>query len=371
MSFNAELENYGWEDIQLAIRAKTTSQVKQALHAQKCSADDLMALLSPAAQPMLEELARAAHGLTVQRFGRVIQMYAPIYVSSQCANSCVYCGFSCENHIARATLSPDQVVQEGRFLHREGFRHVLLVSGESHRHLSPDDLGRIAAKLRAVFASVSIEVYPLDSATYSMLIDKGVDGLTIYQETYHRERYAQVHPAGPKRNFNWRLETADRGGQAGFRRLNIGALLGLSDWRVEGAMLGFHAAYLMQRYWKSHVSVSFPRLRPAAGGYQPRFPVADRHMVQLMCALRLYLPDAGLVLSTREPSELRNNLIPLGVTQMSAGSKTAPGCYTVEQEAESQFEVCDHRTPREVAQVIAHNGYEPVWKDWDAAFLTD
>jgi len=197
----------------------------------------------------------------------------------------------------------------------------------------------------------------------------GVDGLTIYQETYNLKRYAEVHPAGRKRNYKWRLDTPDRGGQAGFRRLNIGALLGLSDWRIEGAFLGFHAAYLMRQYWKSHVSVSFPRLRPAAGGYQPESPVSDVQMVQLICALRLWLPDAGLVLSTRESQEFRDNLIPLGITQMSAGSKTAPGGYSSKTEAEGQFKVSDHRSPEEVARMIASRGYEPVWKDWDEAFL--
>jgi 2-iminoacetate synthase len=318
---------------------------------------------------MLEDLAQASHQLTVQRFGRVIQLFAPIYVSNDCVNDCVYCGFNRHNRIRRATLTMEEVLEEGKALNRSGFRHVLLLTGESPHSVSPDDLGRVAEELRPLFASISIEVYPMDTLSYSGLIEKGVDGLTIYQETYHRGCYATIHPTGPKRDYDWRLATPDRGGQAGFRRLNIGALLGLADWRVEGAFVGMHAAYLMRRYWQSHVAVSFPRLRPAAGGYVPKFPVSDMAMVQLMCALRIFLPDAGLVLSTREPARLRDNLIPLGVTHMSAGSKTAPGGYTSTRDADGQFEVNDNRSTREVAEKIEDLGYEPVWKDWDAAFL--
>jgi len=232
-----------------------------------------------------------------------------------------------------------------------------------------DYLIRVARKLQRIFASISIEIYPLATDDYRRLILNGVDGLTIFQETYNLKQYATFHPSGPKHNYRRRLETPDRGGKAGFRRLNIGALLGLCDWRVEGAFVGLHAAYLVHRYWKSSVSISFPRLRPAAGGFQPPFPVSDVQMVQLMCALRLWLPDAGLVLSTREPAMLRDNLLPMGITQMSAGSKTAPGGYAAKEKAESQFEVCDLRSPKEVADMIAGRGYEPVWKDWDASFL--
>jgi 2-iminoacetate synthase len=296
-------------------------------------------------------------------------MFAPLYMSSECTNACVYCGFNRRNRIARATLSVDEVVEEAMVLHRQGFRHILLLTGESPHHAPMDYLIRVARKLQPVFASISIEIYPLATDDYRRLIQNGVDGLTVYQETYHLKQYAKIHPAGPKRNYRWRLETPDRGGQAGFRRLNIGVLLGLCDWRVEGAFVGLHAAYLVHRYWQSHIAVSFPRLRPAAGGFQPPLFVSDAHMVQLMCALRLWLPDAGLVLSTREPAGLRDNLLPLGVTQMSAGSKTAPGGYAAKENVEKQFEISDLRSPQEVSDMIADHGYEPVWKDWDAGFL--
>jgi len=369
MGFSEEILRYRWDHIESLIMDKTPYDVEQALHTEQRSPDDLLALLSPPAADYLEEMAYLAHKLTIQRFGRVIQMYAPIYVSSECTNSCLYCGFNRHNKITRATLTVDEVFEEGMVLYRQGFRHVLLVSGESPRHVNLEYLCRVAEKLRTLFASISIEIYPMDIDSYRSLIISGIDGLTIYQETYNRKRYAEVHPAGPKRNYNWRLDTPDRGGQAGFRRLNIGTLLGLSDWRVEGAFLGLHAAYLMRQYWKSHISVSFPRLRPAPGGYRPESPVSDAQMVQLMCALRLWMPDAGLVLSTRESQELRDNLVPLGITQMSAGSKTAPGGYSSRPDTEGQFEISDHRSPEEVARMITFRGYEPVWKDWDAAFL--
>jgi 2-iminoacetate synthase len=331
MPFSNEIKKFSWDEIEEAIFEASPQDVEWALGTNKLLFKD-----------------------TVQRFGRVIQMYAPLYVSSECTNSCVYCGFNRNNAIERDTLTIHEVISEAETLHNQGFRHLLLVSGESPRHVHLDYLTEISKTLRPMFSSLSIEVYPMDVESYSTLVAAGVDGLTIYQETYHPGRYKEVHPAGRKRDYGWRLDTPDRGGQAGIRRLNIGVLLGLSDWRVEAAFMALHADYLARRYWRSHVSVSFPRLRPAAGGYEPACPVSDAHMIQLMCALRLWMPEAGLVISTREPAELRDNLVPLGVTQMSAGSKTA---------------LSDHRSPGEVVRMIASRGYEPVWKDWDQAFL--
>jgi 2-iminoacetate synthase len=369
MSFWERIKSYRWDDIEAAIRPKTAEDVRRALQAPIRRFDDFLALLAPSAADFMEEMAQAAHRLTVRRFGRTIQMFAPIYMSNECTNACAYCGFNRHNRIVRATLGADEVVDEAKVLHRQGFRHILLLTGESPQYAPVDYLIGVARKLQRIFASISIEIYPLSTDDYRRLILNGVDGLTIFQETYNLRQYAKFHPSGPKHNYRWRLETPDRGGRAGFRRLNIGALLGLCDWRVEGAFLGLHADYLVHRYWQSSVSISFPRLRPAAGGFQPPFPVRDAHMVQLMCALRLWLPDAGLVLSTREPATLRDNLLPLGITQMSAGSKTAPGGYAAKEKAESQFEVCDLRSPKEVADMIAGRGYEPVWKDWDTSFL--
>ncbi len=369
MSFWENIAKYRWDDIKAAIRSKTAQDVRRALQSPVRRFDDFLALLSPVAADFIEEMAQAAHQLTIRRFGRTIQMFAPVYMSNECTNACAYCGFNRHNRIVRATLSAGEVIDEAMVLHEQGFRHILLLTGESPHHAPVDYLIRVVRKLRRIFASISIEVYPMETDDYRRLILSGVDGLTIFQETYNQKQYPKFHPSGPKHDYYRRLETPDRGGQAGFRRLNIGALLGLCHWRVEGAFVGLHAAYLVHRYWKSSVSISFPRLRPAAGGFQPPFPVSDDQMVHLMCALRLWLPDAGLVLSTREPAAFRDNLLPLGITQMSAGSKTAPGGYAAKEKAESQFEVCDLRSPKEVADMIAGRGYEPVWKDWDASFL--
>jgi 2-iminoacetate synthase len=369
MEFYDELKKYPWDEIQSHVERRTASDVERALKAQSMEFEDFLSLLSPAAGPFLEAMAQRAHRVTEQRFGRVINLFAPLYFSNVCTNSCVYCGFNVGNPVTRLTLTPEEAAAEARHLHELGFRHVLLVSGEAPQILTLDYLRAILEKLRPWFASISIEIFPLDSAAYCELIDNGVDGLTVFQETYNEQRYRDFHRGGKKRDFLWRLGTSERGGRAGFRRLGIGALLGLCDWRVEGFFLGLHARYLLRTFWQSHLSISFPRLRPAAGAYEPPAPVSDLHFVQLLTALRLFLPDAGLVLSTRESPHFRDHLIPLGVTSMSAGSRTEPGGYAHGSEAEAQFEVADERSPDEVAKVIRDKGYEPVWKDWDPAFL--
>jgi len=332
--------------------------------------NDLAALISPAAEPFLEEMAHKAHELTLRRFGRVIQMYAPLYLGNECMNACVYCGFSRKNKVKRCTLSQEEALKDAEVLLKDGFKHILLVSGESPKHVNAKTIGDLVACFNGKFASVSIEVQPMTTDDYSYLISKGVDSLVSYQETYNPDAYPKFHPKGPKADFTFRLETAERGGDAGFRKIGIGALLGLSDWRTEGFFLGLHAGFLQKKYWRSQVTISFPRLRPCAGGYPPPFLINDTAFVQLLCALRIVHADAGLVVSTREGAEFREKLVPLGVTQMSAGSRTEPGGYSNEGAAERQFEIDDSRSPREVAKQLLKLGYEPVWKDWDATFLT-
>jgi 2-iminoacetate synthase len=215
-----------------------------------------------------------------------------------------------------------------------------------------------------VVPSLSVEVQVWDTATYRRLVEAGCEGLVVYQETYAPGTYAAVHLKGKKRNYDWRLAAPDRGAAAGMRRLGIGALLGLHpDWRAEAIAVAAHASALLRRWWRCEVTVSLPRLRPAAGGYEPADPVGDAALAQLLCALRLYLPDVGITLSTREPAELRDALVPLGVTQMSAGSHTEPGGYAAPSDAEAQFEVSDTRSPAEVARALRRSGYDPVWMD--------
>jgi len=333
------------------------------------SVERLVTFLSPAAGYYLEEMARAAQELTVRRFGRGIGLYAPLYVSNHCVNRCVYCGYNASHDIPRRRLSVDEAEAEADVIAGEGFRHILLVSGEDASHVTVGHLCELAGRLRRRFASISVEVEAMGREDYARLAAAGVDGVTLYQETYNRGTYGEVHPAGPKRDYEWRLGAHDRAGQAGMRRLGVGVLLGLADWRVEALALGEHAAYLMKRYWRSAVSFSFPRLRPAsevAGDFGHL--VEDRELVQMMLALRLCFADAGIVLSTRERAGLRDNVAGLCVTMMSAGSKTNPGGYGCDTGSGEQFSVDDRRSAGEVAAVIRAAGREAVWKDWDAAF---
>ena len=341
-------------------------------------------LLEPCDDGALESLAADSHALTRRHFGRVMRLFAPLYLSNECINNCKYCGFSRDNPILRVTLPVDEVVREARHLAAEGFRSILLVAGEHPKFVSN---GYLEACVRAVrtqagVPGVSLEVGPMETEEYRPLVAAGAEALVVYQETYHPPTYA-----------GWRLDCPERAYAAGFRRLGIGALFGLHDWREEALALAAHVDYLLRRCWKAHVTVSLPRLRPAAGGFAPRFDLSDRDLVQLLCALRVTFPEVGLVLSTREMPALRDALIPLGVTTMSAGSHTEPGGYTgagrddlhltvrgrrcdtdiplsADAHAEGQFDIADTRSPREIADVLRQqHGLEPVWKDWDEALV--
>ncbi|OQY07584.1 MAG: 2-iminoacetate synthase ThiH [Planctomycetales bacterium 4572_13] len=353
------------------LQAITADQVKRELSnpAGKFSLARLVTLLSPAAEPFLETMAQQAHALTIQRFGKTIQLYAPLYVSNVCINSCRYCGYNQTTQIERTRLTIEQAVSDAAVIAGEGFRHLLLVSGEDTKFVSPDYLCELAGKLRQQFSSLSIEIYAMSQDEYAQLFNAGIDGVTLYQETYDRDVYADYHPAGPKADYDSRLDAPDRFASAGMRRIGLGFLLGLTNWRIETLALAEHASYLIKKYWRSQISFSFPRICPATN-VQSEWPhlVSDTDMVQMMLALRLCFSDAGIVLSTRETPEFRDNLINLCVTRLSAGSKTNPGGYASETEAAEQFEVADSRSPEEVARMIRSHGYEAVWKDWDVSF---
>jgi 2-iminoacetate synthase len=346
----------------------TAADVERALRRDRRTLDDLAVLLSPAAADRLEDIAAAAHRLTVQRFGRTVRLFAPLYLSNECVSTCTYCGFSAGNDIRRRTLSPDEVRAEAEALVAAGHRHLLLVAGEHARIISKDYLVACVEAIAPIVPEIGIEVQVWDEATYRRLLDAGCDGVVVYQETYDRDTYAQVHLKGKKRNYDWRLAAPDRAAAAGMRRLGIAALLGLhDDWRTEALAVAAHAQALIRRWWRCEVAVALPRLRPAAGDYEPADPVDDRAFVQLLCALRLVLPDVGITLSTREPAALRDALVPLGVTTMSAGSHTEPGGYAAPTDAEPQFAISDERTPAAVAAALRAAGYDPVWKDWQRA----
>jgi 2-iminoacetate synthase len=372
----------------------TVGDVERALaHSGRRTLADFSALISPAATPFLETMARESHTLTVKHFGKAMRLFAPVYLSNECVNNCKYCGFSRDNPILRTTLTVEQVMAEARHLVAEGFRNILLVAGEHPKFVSNSYLRDCVAALHAAgVPSINVEVGPLGADDYRPIVAAGCEGLVIYQETYHRATYAEMHTAGPKRDFDWRLETAERGYAAGFRRLGIGALIGLWKWREEAIAVAAHAEHLLKKCWRAQLTVSLPRLRPAAGEFAPRHPMSDREMAQFVCAMRLTFPHVGIVLSTRESPRLRDGLIPLGVTLMSAGSHTEPGGYTgagserlhrtergrmvevpaIPSEGEhccaaEQFAIADERSAAVVAERLRSLGYEPVWKDWDAA----
>ena len=397
MSFVTEFNSLRMSELLERSKQASAADVQKSIAGEGPSLVDFAQLISPAAGGLLETLGRRSQALTRQRFGKTIRLFAPLYLSNECINNCSYCGFSRDNAILRVTLSIEDVVREARALKEQGFRNLLLVAGEHPKFVSNGYLADCTRALHAEVPSLSHEVGPMETDEYRPLVEAGAEGLVVYQETYDREIYARMHTAGPKRNFDWRLETPERAYDAGFRRLGIGALYGLSDWRMEAISVAAHAAYLLKNCWKAQVTVSLPRLRPCAGEFQPLTHISDRELVQLVCAFRLFLPDVGLVLSTREPAKLRDGLIPLGITMISAGSHTEPGGYTgagkdkihrtekgriVElasgasewaavperaTNATGQFEIADNRSALEMSDLLKRLGYEPVWKDWDAA----
>src|SRR2546423_9023401 len=349
-------------------------------------------LISSKDDVQFDRMAQLARQVTLRNFGRTMRLFAPLYLSNECINNCRYCGFSRDNPILRVTLSVEQVIAEGRHLAQAGFRHVLLVAGEHPKFVSQTYLADCVRALAADFSSIAIEVGPMVTAGYVPIVDAGAESLVVYQETYDRETYAELHTAGPKRDFNWRLACAERGYAAGFRRLGIGALFGLCRWEEEALALAAHTEYLLKNCWQAQITVSLPRLRPAAGEFHPPFSMTDRELAQLICAFRIAFPEVGIVLSTRERATLRDALAPLGVTMMSAGSHTEPGGYThqgtdelhrtvrgrivapefekgEDMLATGQFEISDGRSAAEVADALRKRGFDPVWKDWDAALL--
>ena len=349
-------------------------------------------LIAQKSDQELEAIAQASRALTLQNFGRTMRLFAPLYLSNECINNCRYCGFSRDNPILRVTLDVDEVVAEAQHLARQGFRQILLVAGEHPKFAGRDYLAECVRALAPDFSSISIEVGPMETEDYVPIVEAGAEGLVVYQETYNRGIYAEMHTSGPKRDFNFRLDCVERGYTAGFRRLGVGALIGLSCWQDEAIALAAHLEYLFKRCWQAQINVSLPRLRPAAGGFRPLFSMTDRELVQLVCALRISFPQLGIVLSTREHASLRDSLASIGVTMMSAGSHTEPGGYTRQgrehlhrtvrgrivapeyqdgevELATGQFEISDERSPAEIAALLRRRGLEPVWKDGDQALF--
>jgi len=370
-SFLDKYENTSWANISSRIELSTRDDVESALNSEgRCGLQGFAALLSPiAGVEYLEEMAQLAHKLTMQRFGKVIRLFAPMYLSNECTNVCDYCGFSLGNKIPRKTLSIAEILKETAALRSQGFEHVLLVTGESANKVSTDYLFKAIMVLNEYFSNVSMEVQPLDQSDYQHLIKAGLHAVLVYQETYDRKSYAKHHIKGKKTNFNWRLETADRLGRAGINKIGLGCLYGLTeDWRTDSFFAALHLDYLEKKYWQTSFSMSFPRIRPYEGEMSPLVDLQNRDLVQLLCAFRIFNHELELSLSTRESPALREQLLPIGITTMSAGSKTNPGGYSVSDDSLEQFSISDERSPVEVAQMLRLKGYEPVWKDWDSSY---
>ena len=369
--FEQIFDRYHWERVKRTIYSKTNDDVERALQKSTKSLEDFAALISPAASNYLEEIAQQSHTLTQKRFGKTIQLFIPMYLSNECQNICTYCGFSLDNNIRRITLSEVQIKKEIAVIKDFGYDHILLVTGEANKTVGVGYLKKALELIRPHFSSISIEMQPLEEKDYRTLKPLGVNSVFVYQETYNRASYKSYHPKGKKANFEYRLGTPDKIGRAGMYKIGLGCLLGLEDWRVDSFFTALHLNYLEKTYWQTKFSISFPRIRPAENVTMPQFPLLDRDLIQLICAYRLFNKDIELSLSTRESRSFRDHAIKLGITSISAGSKTNPGGYSNGTASLKQFEISDERPPGEIAQMLMSKGYEPVWKDWDPILEQD
>ena len=366
--FTERIDEYSWEEVRSRIYGKTGREGELALgKSARLTVDDFTALVSPAAEPYLERMAALSRNYTRQRFGKTIQFYLPLYLTNSCTNHCVYCGFNHNNDIRRIILNREQVLREVEAIKQMGdFQHLLLVTGENSREAGAAYIEQAIEWVKPYFASISMEVQPMQEEEYARLTAAGLNAVYCYQETYYKARYKCYHPKGRKSNFDWRLDAFDRMGKAGVHKMGLGVLIGLEDWRTDTAFMALHLRYLQRTYWRTKYSLSFPRMRPHEGeSFQPNSVMSDRELAQLIFACRIFDHDVEIALSTREEARFRDHMTTLGVTSLSAGSKTDPGGYTVYRDELEQFSINDGRTPDELVQAVKRQGYEVVWKDWD------
>lgn len=348
----------------------TAAEVLNALDREEKSLHDIKLLLSNKSFPYLTEMAVRAKALTERHFGKNINLYIPSYVSNECSNSCRYCGFNINSPVERKTLTVEEALREMENIAKTGMKNILLLTGEFPQRAGVSYLQDIVKIASGFFTQISLEVFPMDAPDYEKLVKAGATGLYIYQETYNRDIYAKLHQKGPKSDFEYRLSAPERAAEAGFRSVGIGALLGLDYPPRDMFMLFGHAKYLMKKYWRTDISLSFPRITQAKGTDVNLHPVSEKMLAHYIIAARLCLERAGIALSTRESAEFRNNMTGLGVTKMSAGSKTSPGGYEIcaDSQAGEQFSVHDTRSVEEVANAIRAKGYYAVFKDWEKTF---
>lgn len=363
MSFYNIYKTYNTFDFESHFAKVSENDVLKAIDKDALSINDILALLSPAAEPYLEQMAKQSQKLTLQNFGKAIVLYTPIYISDYCDNHCSYCGFNTANKIERKKLTLAEIEEQAIKISSTGLRHILILTGDSRKKSPVSYIKEAIIILKKYFTAISIEVYALNTNEYAELIEAGADGLAIYQETYNEELYKELHYAGPKRDYVYRLDAPERALESRMRGVNLGVLLGLDNWRKEAFFTLLHAQYLQDKYMEAEVSVSFPRMQPHIGTIDVAYPVSDKYLVQMILATRIFLKRAGIVISTRENAQLRDNLIGLGVTRMSIGSKTSVGGYTNNTNT-NQFEISDVRDVTDFRQALLNKGYEPVFKDW-------
>ncbi|CAL4318119.1 2-iminoacetate synthase ThiH [Buchnera aphidicola] len=370
-NFTQEWKTYNWEKIVKSIQSKNNSDIKKALSSEKVNSETIMSLLSPSANYYIEEIAQRAKKLTRQRFGNIVSLYIPLYISNLCSNACSYCGFSVLNNIKRKTLTTKEILEECKSIKELGFDKILLVSGEHEKKVGMDYFRKNLPIVRKKFSTLTIEFQPFSVKNYKELKTIGVDGVLVYQETYNYKSYLQHHLKGKKRDFFFRLNALERVGDAKINNIGIGVLLGLSDsWRADCYFMAMHLLFLKKKYWRSNFSVSFPRIQPCMGGILSKNFINDQELFQLICVFRLFFPDVEFSLSTREDSIFRDNVIPIAINSISAYSKTYPGGYSKVSNNKKikklkQFEVKDIRTPKEIEKMIKKLGLQPIWKDWD------
>ena len=365
-SFYHTMHAQNWQDLQAQIAGVSPAMVRRALsHAGQGDIEDFLALISPAAEPYLEQMAALSHQLTLRRFGKVMALYVPLYLSNACSNSCVYCGYSHQNKLLRKTLTSQEIRDEAQSIKALGFEHILLLTGEAPDEAGFNYLLEAVKMLKDTFPQISIEVQPMDSYEYAELGQNGLNSVYVYQETHNETEYPKYHLQGMKRTYRYRLETPDRIGAAGIHRIGLGALLGLEDWRVESLCVAMHLRHLQKLYWQSKYSVAFPRLRPHVGLFEPKYTVNERNLLQIITAYRIFDENVEMSLTTRESAYFRNNAFTLGITSMSAGSHTEPGGYAHANKELEQFAISDARSADEVSAFLRAHGYEPIWKDWD------
>jgi 2-iminoacetate synthase len=365
MSFYSVLEQYQDLDMEKVIGAINQHSVLRSLNKNTLAIEDFAALISQAAVSCLEQIAQKSHDITRRYFGNTIHLFTPMYLSNYCNNRCLYCGFNHDAQIERYQMTLDEVENEAKVIASTGLKHILILTGDAPKKASISYIQSCCDVLKQYFSSISIEIYALDKKEYEILIESGVDGLTIYQETYNKDLYDRLHPTGPKKNYQFRLNAPQRGAEAGMRNVTIGTLLGLDSWRKDIFFTALHASWLEKNYPETEISIALPRIRPYYGCYQPEYQVSDQDMVQMIIAIRLFLPRCGITISTRERESFRNNTIKLGVTKMSAGSTTAVGGHSLSNVHHNQFEISDKRSVEQMATYLEQNNIQPLFKDWE------